>query len=149
MAAGGLVSQRENPSHFQAAETTFPAPFQPSKAVTGAELQRKLPRGAWNSTEDRENKNLCRSRKRKPKIQLLEGWGSCRELPCACLWVRTASGLGTCLLCSCVGPTWLGLGRASAATLVLGLDVGLLDTLDRSCWDRGTLSPRCMRAALA
>jgi len=64
---------------------------------------------------------------------------SCRALPCACLWVRTASVLCTCLFRSCVVPIWLGFWREdTAAIFVLGLDVGLLETLDKSCSRRQT-----------
>lgn len=66
---------------------------------------------------------------------------SCRALPCACLCVRTVSVLCTCLFSSCVVLIWLGFWMEdTAAILVLGLEVGLLETLDKSCSKRRNTS---------
>lgn len=134
----GLVSHRQNPSHSQQQEGSASCRNTVSNLIPT--LQGR-DRGLGIQHRTRKIKTYTGPDRERAEFRLLAGWESCRELPCACLWVRTVSGLGTCLLSSCVGPTWLGLGRDRAATLVLGLDVGLLDTLDRSCWERGTAQP--------
>lgn len=54
-------------------------------------------------------------------------------VPWACLWVNTASVRCMCLFRSCELPIWLHFcAEVTVVTLVLGLDVGLLDTLERS-----------------
>lgn len=61
-----------------------------------------------------------------------------QALPCACLCVRTVSVLCTGLFSSCAVPScgfWM---EATAAIFVLGLEVGLLETLDKSCPKGGT-----------
>lgn len=55
--------------------------------------------------------------------------------------VRTVSALCTCRLSSCVVPMGPGFWpEDTAAIFVLGLDVGLLETLDKSCSKRGNSS---------
>lgn len=54
-------------------------------------------------------------------------------IPWACLWVSTASVLCTCLFSNWEVPIWLDFwAEVTVVTLVLGLEVGLLDTLERS-----------------